>query len=90
MIVTLSILSVVIVIFAYTTFNLLRKSEKLESIVDKQQEFIKQFKKLVDYSDGKITEIDSNGMFSSDDEIGWFFTNLKELQKIMSDYVNKK
>ena len=80
------ILSVLVVVLGYTTFNLLRKNERYEDALSAYQEFIRQFQKQVVASDKKLKEIDSKGLFDSDDEIGWFFTQLKEIQKNLTEF----
>lgn len=80
------ILSILVVVLSYTTINLLRKNENYEDTVAMYQEFIRQFQKQVIASDKKLKEIDSKGLFDSDDEIGWFFTQLKEIQKNISEF----
>ena len=80
------ILSVLVVVLGYTTFNLLRKNERYEDALSSYQTFITQFQKQVIASDKKIKEIDSKGLFDSDDEIGWFFTQLKEIQKNLTEF----
>ena len=42
-------------------------------------------------SDKKIKEIDSKQIFQSDDEIGWFFSGIKEIQGLINEYnINHK
>ena len=80
------ILSVLVVVLGYTTVNLLRKNERYEDALSAYQSFITQFQKQVVASDKKLKEIDSKGLFDSDDEIGWFFTQLKEIQKNLTEF----
>jgi hypothetical protein len=42
-------------------------------------------------SNKKIKEIDSKQIFQSDDEIGWFFNGIKEIQELINEYnINHK
>jgi len=42
-------------------------------------------------SNKKIKEIDSKQIFQSDDEIGWFFKGIKEIQDLINEYnINHK
>lgn len=84
--IAIGILSVLVVVLGYTTINLLRKNEKYEDTLAAYQDFIRQFQKQVVASDKKLKEIDSKGLFDSDDEIGWFFTQLKEIQKNLTEF----
>jgi len=70
----------------YIIFNLLKKNEKLEDIAVKQNEYINSISTIIKESDRKLSEIDSKGTFQSDDEIGWFFKQVKEIQDIINEY----
>lgn len=78
---------VIFFVLAYMFWNLLRKVEKLESIIEIQEKYITDFYDLVKQSELKIKEIDSKQLFQSDDEVGFFFTNLKNIQEALSDYI---
>ena len=75
-----------VVILGYTTINLLIKNEKAEDIIVSQREFIENFQSSIEESDKKLQELDTRGSFSSDDEIGWFFNEIKKLQNALSRY----
>lgn len=78
---------VIFFVLAYIFWNLLRKVEKLESIIEIQEKYITDFYNLVKQSELKIKEIDSKQLFQSDDEVGFFFTNIKNIQETLSDYI---
>ena len=80
------ILGAVVVIFGYTTINLLIKNEKAEDIIVSQREFINNFRSPIEDADKKLQELDTRGSFSSDDEIGWFFNEIKKLQNALSRF----
>lgn len=80
------ILGLLVVIFGYTTFNLLRKNEKAEDIIVSQQKFINKVGEQVTFSEKRLNQIDEKGIFKSDDEIGWFFNEIKVLQKGLSQF----
>tara|TARA_B110000971_G_scaffold87570_1_gene89980 strand:+ start:4413 stop:4694 length:282 start_codon:yes stop_codon:yes gene_type:complete len=82
------ILAFLVVILGYTTINLLRKSETAEDIIVSQKEFINKFRQMLDTSSSRLKEIDENGTFESDDEIGWFFKEIKNLQNALSQFTN--
>ena len=82
----LYILGGVVVIFGYTTINLLIKNEKAEDIIVSQREFINNFRSSIEDADKKLQELDTRGSFSSDDEIGWFFNEIKKLQNALSRF----
>ena len=82
----ITILGLLVVIFGYTTFNLLRKNERAEDIIVSQQEFINKVDEQVTFSEKRLKQIDEKGIFKSDDEIGWFFNEIKVLQNDLSQF----
>lgn len=86
MIIIISILSCLVVILGYTTYNLLIKNEKAEDIIVSYKEYIDKLKHQIDISDKRIKEIDAKGIFTSDDEIGWFFKEIQTLQALLNQF----
>lgn len=88
MIVTIiiSVLSVLVVVFGYSTFNLLRKQEKAEDLLISYLNYLDQLSKTIEISDKKLKELDNKGSFSSDDEVGFFFSSIKQIQEILNDF----
>ena len=82
----LGVLGLLVVIFGYTTFNLLRKNEKAEDIILSQNVFINKFSEQVDISQKHLEKIDEKGTFQGDDEIGWFFNEVKIIQNDLSRF----
>jgi len=80
------ILSVLVVVLGYTTFNLLRKNEKQEDILRGYMTYLNKFSEIIDYSHKKLKEVDAKGSFESDDEVGFFFQQLKALQEILDTF----
>jgi hypothetical protein len=88
MIETIIILGIMVVVLGYTTINLLIKNEKAEDIIVSQQKYISSISEIIKNSEKRIKEIDEKEIFKSDDEIGWFFNELKKIQNILSQYKN--
>jgi len=84
--IALGILGLLVVVLGYTTFNLLRKNEKAEDIIVSQNTFIEEVSSQIDSSQKRLNEIDEKGIFQSDDEIGWFFNEVKQLQNNISRF----
>jgi len=82
----IGVLGVLVVILGYTTFNLLRKNENAEDIIYSQQVFINKVEEQALFSEKRLEQIDKKGTFKSDDEIGWFFNEIKVLQKGLSQF----
>jgi bifunctional N-acetylglucosamine-1-phosphate-uridyltransferase/glucosamine-1-phosphate-acetyltransferase GlmU-like protein len=78
---------IIVGIVGFVIWNLIKKVEKLEAMVDVQEKYITDFYELVKQSEIKIKEIDSKQLFQSDDEVGFFFNNLKTIQEALSDYI---
>ena len=83
-------LSVLVVILGFTTLNLLRKNEKAEDILLSYLEYLDQISRVIEASDIKLKKIDIKGSFASDDEIGFFFKQIKQIQNILNEFKLKK
>ena len=86
-IILINVVAILVGVVGYVIWNLMKKVEKLESMIDVQERYITDFYDLVKQSELKIKEIDSKQLFQSDDEVGFFFNNLKTIQEALSDYI---
>ena len=84
--VVISILGVLVVVLGFTTFNLLRKNEKQEDILAEYITYLDQLSRIIEISDEKLKKVDERGIFKSDDEIGFMYEQIKELQRILSNF----
>ena len=84
--IALIILSLLIIFAVYIGYNLFKKVERLEQIVDAQDQYITGVSNAINASSTKLEEIDEKGTFHSDDEIGWFFESIKTLQRELNDF----
>jgi len=89
-IISISVLSVLVVILGFTTFNLLRKNEKQEDILAEYLNYLDRLSKTIEASDKKLKEIDQAGTFKSDDEVGQFFKSVQQIQDILNDFKLKE
>jgi hypothetical protein len=80
------ILVLTVVVLGFTTFNLLKKNEKQEDILASYLTYLNKISDIIDLSDKKIHEIDVKGSFESDDEVGFFFTNIKMIQDVLNQF----
>ena len=85
-IIIISVLSVMVVILGFTTFNLLRKNERQEDILGGYVNYLDQLSRVIEISDEKLKKIDERGIFKNDDEIGFMYEQIKNLQKILSQF----
>ena len=65
------ILSLIVITLGWTTFNLTRKVERLETWIEDYAQRIQDTQQV-------LKEIDSKGTFEADDEIGVIFSSIKE------------
>jgi hypothetical protein len=69
---------------------LIRRNTALEKAVVEQRQFIDAIGIIIANSDAKLKELDIQGAFEADDEVGTFFNNLKDIQNIISDFNNSR
>lgn len=81
------ILIVIILLLAYVVWNLLTKNERQEDILISYWDYLTKISDLINFSNNKIIEIDQKGSFQSDDEIGFFFNNIKEIQTLLNEFI---
>ena len=84
--IVISILGVLVVVLGFTTINLLRKNEKQEDILASYITYLDQLSRIIEVSDEKLKKIDERQIFKSDDEIGFMYEQIKELQRILSNF----
>ena len=65
------ILSLIVITLGWTTFNLTRKVERLETWIESYAQRIQDTQRV-------LKEIDSKGDFEADDEVGVIFQAIKE------------
>jgi hypothetical protein len=90
MILLVIILSILVVILGYTTFNLLRKNEKQEDILAGYMSYLNKISDIIQTSNKKLEEIDAKGSFKSDDEIGFFFQSILAIQDVLNSFDIRK
>lgn len=86
MVLLVIILSLLVCVLGYTTFNLLRKNEKQEDVLASYLNYMDMLSKNIEYMDTRLNQIDSKGVFKSDDEIGWFFDQVKVMQTKLNNF----
>ena len=68
-------------------YLLIRKNNTLEQIVVSQQTWIDAISIRIADSREKLSELDQAGIFQADDEVGYFFKNLIEIQRDLDQFV---
>ena len=59
--------------------NLIKKNEAMEDFINKQSEAIAA-------CDARLKQVDQKGVFYADDEIGWFFEEVKKIQEALNEF----
>lgn len=78
-----------ITIIAYVIWNLYNKNIKLESMIVKQNEFIKAVLRLADNIDKTAMKIDSTMWVSADPELKTMFDDIKAMQENIKQFTGK-
>jgi hypothetical protein len=89
MILTIILLSILVVTLGYTTYNLLKKNEKQEDILAGYMTYLNKISDTIELSEKKMMEVDAKGSFKSDDEVGFFFEQIKTIQTALNSFVIK-
>ena len=80
---TLSIiLAIVITASFFVIRNLLKQTERLEDFITKQSEAIVA-------CGVRLKQLDQKGSFHADDEIGFFFKSVEEIQEALNEFTLK-
>jgi hypothetical protein len=77
------LLSIIVLILGWTTFNLTRKVERLET-------WIESYAQRIQDTQQALKEIDSKGNFEADDEVGVIFTSIKEAIDELNEITEKE
>ncbi len=86
MIILTIILGIMVVVLGFTTFNLLKKNERQEDILTGYMEYLSKISGVIEFSDKKLKEVDRKGSFESDDEVGFFFQEIKQIQETLNAF----
>ena len=89
-IILISILSALVVVLGFTTFNLMKKNEQQEDILVEYMKYLNKISQAIEISDEKLKKLDAQGRFKSDDEIGFFFKKVMTLQELLNEFKIKE
>jgi len=81
MIIAIIILALALIGSLYVIYNLLRKYEQGEEYIENLESWVNEFSKSITNMNRELKKIDSKGTFESDDEVGYFFKQLKQILK---------
>ena len=82
----ITFLSALNIVLMYATYNLVKKQEKAEDILVGYMEYLDRISRVIEISDLKLKELDHKESFKSDDEVGFFFGQIKKIQDILNEF----
>tara|TARA_R100000315_G_scaffold48431_1_gene22813 strand:+ start:40 stop:321 length:282 start_codon:yes stop_codon:yes gene_type:complete len=53
--------------------------------INQYEDFIIKIQQMIEYSTERMKLVDSKGHYESDDEVGFFFKQLKDIQLLLND-----
>ena len=74
-------------VIGYIIWNLNSKVARLEQIATKQRIIIDSVATIVDESNRQLNAVELTEAFKSDDQIGFFFNSLKNIQDSLNHYL---
>ena len=87
MLITIIILSIITVVLLIAIRNMLIKIEKYEDVTQDQAKYLQEISNTIGESQNHLRNLDSRGVFESDDEIGQFFQAMKAIQQQLDTYM---
>ena len=58
--------------------------------INQYEGIIIEFQRIIEFATTKMKQVDANGHYESDDETGFFFQQLKELQELLNGVFENK
>jgi len=87
MLIAIVILSILVVTLSIAVRNLLIKVEKYEDITVDQTSYLQKISDIINDSQKHLRNLDEKGLFEADDEVGYFFEQMKNVQKELNRYM---
>ena len=81
MIITIILLALALIGSIFVIYNLLDKFEQSEEYIENLESWVNRFAKSISGMQSRMSEIDKKGDFESDDELGYFFKELKTIME---------
>ena len=83
----IAVLVAICIILLYIIRNLLVKNEKYEDVVQDQVQYLQNISNAVGEGQKHLQNLDERGVFQSDDEVGYFFEQMKYVQDELNRYM---
>ena len=83
----IAILVAFLILTGYIIRNLVVKNEKYEDIIQDQVRYLQNISNSISEGQKHLQTLDEKGVFQSDDEVGYFFEQLKYVQDELNRYM---
>ena len=74
----------------YINYNTLKKLEKQEDILGGYLAYLDSISIVIEISNERFKDLKLKRAFESDDEIGFFFKQIEDVQKALNQFILKK
>jgi len=81
------VLVAICTVLLYIVRNLIIKNEKYEDVVRDQTQYLQNISNAIYEGQKHLQNLDEKGVFQSDDEVGYFFEQLKYVQDELNRYM---
>jgi hypothetical protein len=81
------VLVIIIGILLYAVRNLLLRNENYEDVVKDQSRYLQNISNAIGEGQKHLKDLDEKGTFQSDDEVGYFFEQMMNVQKELNRYM---
>ena len=83
----IGILVAFLILLLYIIRNLLLKNERYEDVVQDQTQYLQNVSNAIGEGQKHLKNLDEKGVFQSDDEVGYFFEQMKYVQDELNRYM---
>ena len=87
MVITIIILALTTLIAIIAIRNLMIKVERYEDITVDQTKYLQNISELIKDSQKHLKNLDEKGVFEGEDEVGYFFKQMMNVQKELNRYM---
>ena len=87
MVTTIIILAITTLVGAIAIRNLMIKVERYEDITVDQAKYLQNISELIKDSQKHLKDLDEKGIFEGEDEVGYFFNQMMNVQKELDRYM---
>ena len=87
MVTTIIILAITTLVGAIAIRNLMIKVERYEDITVDQTKYLQNISELIKDSQKHLKDLDEKGIFEGEDEVGYFFNQMMNVQKELDRYM---